>query len=98
MEVEGSPVAAEEVNAGWYPAQHGTLRYWDGTAWTDHYAPTPTGPDSSSARTARRTQVLGIIAVAVITCLLLVALAAGVMSGSFIDDSQPVITLTPSVR
>lgn len=23
---------------GWYPTPDGRLRYWDGTAWTDHYA------------------------------------------------------------
>ena len=25
------------------------LRYWDGTGWTNHYAPTP-GPDPTSGR------------------------------------------------
>ena len=31
---------------GWYP-QADSLRYWDGTAWTEHIAPLPhqSGPD-----------------------------------------------------
>jgi Protein of unknown function (DUF2510) len=24
---------------GWYPTPDGRVRYWDGTAWTDHFAP-----------------------------------------------------------
>lgn len=91
-------MAAEDSGAGWYPAQPGMLRYWDGVAWTDHYAPTPKGPGPRSARPARRTQVLVLVVVAVMTCLVIVALAGGVMSGSFLDDSQPVVTLTPSAR
>lgn len=34
--------ATQHVNAhaGWYPnPQGGGQRYWDGTQWTDHYAP-----------------------------------------------------------
>lgn len=23
--------------AGWYPQPDGRLRYWDGTAWTEHF-------------------------------------------------------------
>ena len=30
--------------AGWYPAAEGQLRYWDGTAWTEHVAPDPSRP------------------------------------------------------
>ncbi|MEZ5227131.1 MAG: DUF4870 domain-containing protein [Acidimicrobiales bacterium] len=25
--------------AGWYPTDDGRQRYWDGTAWTEHFAP-----------------------------------------------------------
>jgi hypothetical protein len=32
------PVPSAGVPAGWYP-QEGQQRYWDGAAWTDHYAP-----------------------------------------------------------
>ena len=27
------------VPAGWYPDQAGTMRWWDGQAWTSHTAP-----------------------------------------------------------
>lgn len=27
----------EQAVAGWYPAQNGTERWWDGTQWTDHH-------------------------------------------------------------
>ncbi|MFB9747187.1 DUF2510 domain-containing protein [Leifsonia shinshuensis] len=30
--------------AGWYPDGQGQLRWWDGTAWTAHYAPLPSVP------------------------------------------------------
>ena len=72
------------------------LRYWDGTAWTDHYAPKPTGVDPSSATGRRRTQVVGTFAVALIVCFVLVALVWGNSVDFLIDDSQPVITITQS--
>ena len=25
--------------AGWYPQDDGRQRYWDGTQWTEHFAP-----------------------------------------------------------
>lgn len=28
-----------QAPAGWYPQQDGRQRYWDGTAWTEHFAP-----------------------------------------------------------
>ena len=36
----------EQVSAGWHldPAGSGQLRWWDGTAWTDHLAPPPPTP------------------------------------------------------
>jgi uncharacterized protein (AIM24 family) len=44
------------VDANWYPDpnQPGTLRYWDGTAWTEHTAPDPAaagaaGPQAGAA-------------------------------------------------
>jgi len=91
-EVEGG------VTAGWYPSEPGMLRYWDGTAWTDHYAPTPTGVDSSSATGRRRAQVVGTVAVALVVCFVLIALVWGNSVDFLIDDSQPVITITQSAR
>jgi hypothetical protein len=34
----GGSVAAAAAPAGWYPTPDGRRRYWDGTAWTDHFA------------------------------------------------------------
>lgn len=82
--------------AGWYPSARGTLRYWDGTAWTDHYAPTPAGPGPGSAKAGRRGQVIGVAAVGLMVCLLLAALVWVNSADFFIDDSQPVITITQS--
>ncbi len=35
--------------AGWYDDGSGRLRWWDGTAWTEHVAPTPTAAAADSA-------------------------------------------------
>lgn len=42
---EGNP------SAGWYddPESPGMLRYWDGTAWTDHRSPAPGSAPAASA-------------------------------------------------
>jgi uncharacterized Tic20 family protein len=32
------------VPAGWYPTPDGSQRYWDGSQWTGHVAPTSPGP------------------------------------------------------
>ncbi|NKY41392.1 DUF2510 domain-containing protein, partial [Cellulomonas septica] len=36
------------ARAGWYavPAEPGTMRYWDGAAWTEHRQPLPPPADS----------------------------------------------------
>lgn len=91
-------MAVDSASAGWYPSEHGVLRYWDGTAWTDHYASAP--PASSNpvpAERSQRAQVIGVVAVGLIVCLVLVALVWGMNTDVLLDDSQPVITLTPSV-
>ena len=76
----------------------GMLRYWDGTAWTDHYAPKPASVDPSSATWRRRAQVVGTVAVALIVCFVLVALVWGNSVDVLIDDSQSVVTITQSAR
>lgn len=30
---------ARQAPPGWYPYDPGRQRYWDGAAWTEHYAP-----------------------------------------------------------
>jgi hypothetical protein len=32
-------MATENAAAGWYPSGDGQQRYWDGNAWTQHFAP-----------------------------------------------------------
>lgn len=43
-----------QTPAGWYPAEEGKVRWWDGTAWTDHYldegaATAPSAPSQAPA-------------------------------------------------
>jgi hypothetical protein len=90
-------VAVDPAPAGWYPAKDGMVRYWDGTAWTDHHAAAPTGLAPGSAQGGRRGQVLGLAAVALLVCFVLGALVWGISGDFLIDDSQPVITITQSV-
>lgn len=33
-------MAEPAAEPGWYPVGNGTQRYWDGSQWTDHIAPT----------------------------------------------------------
>lgn len=43
-----------DTPAGWYPAEDGRVRWWDGNVWTDHYQAAsppsvqPTAPDAAS--------------------------------------------------
>lgn len=58
--------------AGWYPDQHGIVRWWDGTQWTQHTA--PQGVPQATATDTRTRQArngLGIAAliVGIIGCL-----------------------------
>jgi len=45
---------ANDIPADWYPDAHGTIRWWDGTQWTDHvrgeaaHAPTTTATASAA--------------------------------------------------
>jgi hypothetical protein len=45
-------MSTELPPAGWYgdPAGPGSLRYWDGGAWTEHRAPVPAGQGPTTAR------------------------------------------------
>ncbi len=47
------------AEAGWYPDPMGDttkLRYWDGAAWTDHYAPAQGQPAATTAAAAQAPQ------------------------------------------
>jgi uncharacterized protein (AIM24 family) len=66
------------VDANWYPDpnQPGTLRYWDGQAWTEHTAPDPgaaTAPASAAAAPAG-------------------AMPAGLASSTLFTDNQEAAT------
>ena len=41
-----------QTPAGWYPAEEGRIRWWDGATWTEHYqdtVPVPAVPDGEPA-------------------------------------------------
>src|SRR5215207_8180857 len=38
-----------QAPAGWYPQPDGGQRYWDGTAWTEHFAPGVQQPAEAAA-------------------------------------------------
>ena len=62
--------------AGWYPSQNGQQRYWDGTAWTEHYAPVEEPPPSLVPPTdTRLMKQVAAIAVLLAVCVLLVYIA-----------------------
>lgn len=46
---------SESAPAGWYPDRSGELRYWDGTAWTQHTAPDPVRPPQPVTETVYAT-------------------------------------------
>ena len=69
---EPTPVPTAAAAAGWYP-QAGQHRYWDGSQWTDHFAPAVTAPAviqvvaaprAPSNPQATASLVLGIVGVA----------------------------------
>lgn len=49
----------QPADAGWYPDVSGAqLRWWDGTAWTEHVAPTPAiTADAARSLTAERKRI-----------------------------------------
>lgn len=75
-----------DAAAGWFPDvnQPGRLRWWDGTAWTDHYHdqppafPAPMAGTAPTPRTGRRPGPPLAISIAMIVVGFLVTMAAGI--------------------
>ncbi|WP_162248869.1 DUF2510 domain-containing protein [Aeromicrobium sp. Root472D3] len=45
---------SEKASAGWYPAQDGTERYWDGEVWSEHLRPSEEKSVISSATPSKK--------------------------------------------
>jgi hypothetical protein len=78
-----------EVPAGWYDDGSGSLRYWDGTFWTEYTAArySPPAPASGPAKKAGRWLWLTIGGVAAVLAALTVVVIVG-LSGSHDDDVE----------
>lgn len=91
MSDQQPPTGANQP-AGFYPDNTGTMRFWDGTSWTEHTqasGPAPTPTPAKKSHTVRNV-ILGVIAVFVLLiggCLALVGGAANEISNS-IDDAE----------
>lgn len=75
-----SPAAAS-TPAGWYPDGQGRMRWWDGTAWTEQFAPAA-GTPSVGVMVVRPTNglaiasmVIGIVAAALSFTIILIFIA-----------------------
>jgi hypothetical protein len=60
---------------GWYPSQNGQQRYWDGTAWTEHYAPVEEPPPSlvppTNKRIIKQVAAIGVMLLVVVALIYL---------------------------
>jgi hypothetical protein len=82
----------ETAPAGWYPDTGGTqLRWWDGSAWTDHLAPTSADPVPTVEFVAERRRVYS-------HDMLYVTDAAGTKIGRINLESGKVTMDLPEVR
>jgi host cell surface-exposed lipoprotein/uncharacterized protein DUF2510 len=46
--------------AGWYPQEDGRQRYWDGSQWTEHFAPGAVTDDRAHGATAASPQIAAV--------------------------------------
>ena len=89
---DGVPPAPRPTTppAGWYDDGSGRQRYWDGTAWTDHFAdtqpaagPAATAQPGSTAPAGAKKSRKGLwITIAVVGGLLLLLLVAGIVAAA----------------
>ena len=59
----------QQTPPGWYPTPDGQRRYWDGTRWTDNFAPPASvgGPPTPKRGGALKWVLLGVGLVLVLT-------------------------------
>lgn len=88
---------AQQTQAGWYtdPGDANRLRYWDGTAWTEHVRTTAEVPESSSAGSPRRS--VHWLPWALAALVLVVALVGWLALRPDADPNGPVDSSSPSV-
>lgn len=69
------------MDANWYPdpSQPGTLRYWDGQAWTEHTAPDPAAAAAPAAGADHPPAAVGVM-------------PAGLASSTLFTDNQEAAT------
>jgi len=90
--MEGIPTA-HATPSGWYPDPEGRgLRYWSGTAWTEHLA--PTGAESPK-RVARTGDWVGGVLLGLL--MPLIGLIAGLVYVTKDDDRRTVGIVTCAV-
>lgn len=90
---------------GWYDDGSGRQRWWDGTAWTDHYAPAPPETPAPVAETqwadlSDAPQKPGpkkalVIAGIVVAALVLISIVGAIGSRAGSEASKPTATASP---
>ena len=84
MDGLGVPTVTEHIAPGWYHDPHvqGTLRWWDGTQWTQHTAPAvpPVAPAAPTPRSGPSRGVIGLcVGGVLLTALMIVGAVAAVI-------------------
>lgn len=91
---------AKKAPAGWYPhpAMANTLRYWDGSSWTEQVAPASTAAvPAAPARAGRSGPGAGVIAVGVALGIVLVILGIWFV-GSLVTADDEVDCATENLQ
>ena len=83
-----SQTPSSSTPPGFYPDSNGTMRWWDGTAWTEHQQAAP--PQAAKKKHTFRNIMLGLIAVSVLFIGGCLALVGGAVNevGNSIEDAE----------